>query len=138
MANDVDIMARTIWGEARNQGVEGMTAVACVIMNRARHPRWWGNSPAGVCEDKEQFSCWNPGDPNRPKLIAVTAADPQFAQAMEIAHRAVLGMIDDVTGNADSYYAIATRKPYWAIASEYTVTIGGQAFYRTELPAELR
>ena len=38
---DVDIMARTLWGEARNQGKEGMEAVACVIMNRFNENIWY-------------------------------------------------------------------------------------------------
>jgi hypothetical protein len=33
-ARDIDTLARTIWGEARNQGREGMIAVAWVIRNR--------------------------------------------------------------------------------------------------------
>ena len=31
---DIEIMAKTIYGEARGEGEEGMEAVACVIMNR--------------------------------------------------------------------------------------------------------
>lgn len=30
----VDVVARTIWGEARGEGANGMQAVANVIMNR--------------------------------------------------------------------------------------------------------
>ena len=41
-SDPVDILARTIWGEARNQDRVGMEAVASVILHRARNPRWWG------------------------------------------------------------------------------------------------
>lgn len=128
------IMARTLWGEARGEGVAGMTAVACVIMNRARHPRWWGNTPDSVCTKPYQFSCWLPDDPNRAKLLAVTDTDAQFAEALDITARAIDGLVADVTGNADSYYALGTPQPVWAATAIHTATIGGQAFFRTELP----
>lgn len=41
MVDDVDILARTIYGEARSEGQEGMEAVACVVMNRYRAGRWF-------------------------------------------------------------------------------------------------
>lgn len=131
----LEIVARTIWGEARGQGVDTMTAVACVIMNRARRPRWWGADPVDVCLHPYQFSCWLPDDPNRAKLLAVTEADDQFLEAIQIAQRALCGVLTDPTGNADSYYAESSPAPDWTIGAAYTVTIGGMKFYRTELPA---
>ena len=32
--NHIDVMARTIWGEARGEGLKGMEAVGFVIMKR--------------------------------------------------------------------------------------------------------
>ena len=32
--SDLDILARTIYGEARGEGQEGMEAVACVVIVR--------------------------------------------------------------------------------------------------------
>ena len=47
--NDQEVLARTLWGEARGEGPEGMTAVACTIMNRVNidlhndnKPDWLG------------------------------------------------------------------------------------------------
>ena len=34
--DDISVMAGTLWGEARNQGDEGMIAVGNVIMNRVK------------------------------------------------------------------------------------------------------
>jgi N-acetylmuramoyl-L-alanine amidase len=78
----VDILARTIWAEARNQGRVGMEAVATVILHRAKHPRWWGKDVVSCCQKPRQFSCWNPGDPNRLKMLRVTEQDPAFATAL--------------------------------------------------------
>ena len=73
----LDTLARTVWGEARGEGEAGMAAVAAVIRNRidvsAAHggKYWWGRDWISVCQARSQFSCWNPGDPNRAKLLAV-------------------------------------------------------------------
>ncbi len=141
MADDIDVLARTIWGEARNQGREGMQAVANVIANRVNtdlgndgRPDWWGEGWAGVCKRPWQFSCWNEGDPNRAKLEAVTARDPQFARALDIAGQAVAGTLPDLTGGATSYHTIrpaaAIWPPKWAAEMTETVRLGAHVFYR--------
>ena len=39
--NDEDILARTLYGEARGEGIDGIEAVACVIMNRYKARKWY-------------------------------------------------------------------------------------------------
>lgn len=131
----IDTVARTLWGEARNQGEKGMQAVCNVIMNRAHNPRWWGHDPISVCKMPYQFSCWLADDPNRNKLMVVTTADPFFKQAMAIATQAISGELEDATENADSYYATYLAPPTWAAKAVHTVTILQQMFFRTELSA---
>ena len=65
------ILAQTMWGEARDHGVEGMRAIGHVVLNRtaANHPGMFGKNVIDVATKSKQFSCWNPGDPNR-KAIA--------------------------------------------------------------------
>src|SRR5262245_20911607 len=83
-SDDLDVMARPVWGEARGEPLDGKTAVAWVIKNRADHPGWWGHGIAGVCRQPWQFSCWNPDDPNRAKLIGVTARDEMFRDCLMV------------------------------------------------------
>ncbi|MBI3709616.1 MAG: cell wall hydrolase [Proteobacteria bacterium] len=130
--NDTELLARVIWGEARGEGEAGMAAVASVIMNRVRRPGWWGNSLRSVCTCPWQFSCLNPGDPNRAKLYAVTAADPIFATALAIAQRAVAGDPADPTRGATHYYAADTKQPSWALGRVPTARIGRHLFYRLD------
>ena len=62
---DFEIMAKTIYGEARGETREGQIAVACVIFNRFRSGKWFSaKTLAGVCLKPLQFSCWNKSDPN--------------------------------------------------------------------------
>jgi hypothetical protein len=134
---DADIMARTLYGEARGCGAAGMRHVASVILNRAAHPRWWGNDPVSVCVAPEQFSCWNKNDPNLPKLKKITTADPIFSVAVGIAEAAIAGTLTDETGGADSYYAVSMpHPPAWAPRAVKTFTDGWHQFCRVELPAE--
>ncbi|MFW0755465.1 cell wall hydrolase [Pseudomonas sp. H11T01] len=64
---DPDILVRTLWGEARGEGLAGRIAVGWTIRNRVNDGKaksWWGEGYAGVCLKVWQFSCWNKNDPN--------------------------------------------------------------------------
>ena len=131
----VDTLARTLWGEARGEPVRGIEAVAAVIINRVRAAErrggfWWGDSVVAVCRKPFQFSCWNTNDPNRAKLLAVTAADPVFATCLRVARRAVAGLLDDPTVGATHYHATGLH-PDWAAGHGPSAEIGRHVFYNT-------
>lgn len=131
-----DVLARTIWGEARNEGVRGMEAVACVVQNRVdvaarKGGYWWGNDILQVCQKPFQFSCWNANDPNRPKLIAVTDRNIHFATCLRIARRCVHGCLKDITGGATHYHTLDVS-PYWSKDKQPTVIIGHHIFFKLE------
>lgn len=131
MTDETDTLARTLYGEARGEGIPGMQAVASVVLNRAKLGGWWGSDVLGCCMKPYQFSCWLPGDPNRAKLLAVTDADPQFKEALAIAGAAIAGRLADSTNGADSYYAVGTLEPKWAKGRVPCATIGHHLFFRT-------
>lgn len=128
-ALSIDVLARTIWGEARGEGSIGMQAVACVVLTRAARGGWWGNTIVQVCQKPYQFSCWNKDDPNYRKLLSVDAGDIHFATAQRIARRAVLGLLDDPTRGATHYHA-AGVSPYWAKGEKPVTVIGRHIFYK--------
>lgn len=73
---DLNVLAQTIWGEARQEGTKGMLAVGNVIKNRAEaNSRLFGQGIKGVALKPKQFSCWNQGDPNREKLKDILQYD---------------------------------------------------------------
>lgn len=111
--SDKEILAKTIWGEARNQHYEGQQAVANVIMNRVKLNGWRGGDVRSVCLKPFQFSCWNKSDPNRPKIMEVTDADPIYKQCLDIAGAAIAGTLPDIIGGSDSYQVIGSGA-YWA------------------------
>lgn len=131
--NDIDVLARTMWGEARSEGSWGMQAVGNVVMNRLKKSMAgkgynWGKSISEICLFPWQFSAWNKDDPNRARMLAVTEADPKFAEAKRIARLVVTGQLPDITGGADHYHTTAVR-PSWKDASKKTTQIGTHVFY---------
>lgn len=125
---DINILARTIWGEARGQPDRGMIAVANVVMNRVADRRW-PNSARGVCLQPWQFSAWNENDPNRPKMLAVTEDDPTFRRCVEIATAAIDATLPDVTGGADHYFTKEIDPPAWSADMTELATIGDHRFF---------
>ena len=133
-ALEADVLARTLWGEARGEGEDGMQAVANVICNRAAIAQakggyWWGNDIIRVCQKPYQFSCWNRSDPNFAKLQNVDESDLYFATALRLARRAVIGCMKDITGGATHYHA-AGIEPYWARKEKPVFVLGRHIFYR--------
>lgn len=131
---DVDILARTIWGEARGEGPLGMEDVAAVVVNRVKFSRarggyWWGNTIAEVCLAPWQFSCWNANDPNRARLDIVGPSDPAFRVALDIANKAINGQLNDRTGGATHYHTRAVR-PSWKGQGQHTASLGAHEFYK--------
>jgi N-acetylmuramoyl-L-alanine amidase len=127
--DDQDILARTIWGEARGEGATGMHAVANVITNRVNNPKWWGNSFRSVCLYPYQFSCWNKNDPNRAKILAVTNYDVNYFDAVNIATAAINGNLSDITNGALNYYAKGSPMPVWAENATPCAEIGNHIFF---------
>ena len=150
-ADNPVIVARTLWGEARGEGLDGIKAVAAVIANRARaaaryrsrynhlHPQYGDGTLASACQVSNrgtwQFTCWSPADPNRAKMLAVTEADAIFASCLEIAKTAIVGQLPDPTGGAINYLDPDTtlklygHLPGWASTMRQTARIGRHAFY---------
>ena len=122
---DVDVVARTVYGEARGESQEGRIAVAKVIVNRWRHS---GGSLESVCKKPKQFSCWNVDDPNYPIIKDVTYADQVFLQCLSAVAVALDLKAADPTKGSRHYHAPRVS-PYWAVGHTPVVEIGGHVFY---------
>ncbi|WP_404986198.1 cell wall hydrolase [Caballeronia sp. LZ034LL] len=129
---DLDVVARTLWGEARGESKTGKIAVAWVIKNRVLSPKtWWGKDYASVCRAKFQFSCWNPNDPNYPFLSGSRGIPESEYQECEDAALLVLANFQpDITMGATHYYAKSIAAPAWTKGATRTVQIGSHIFYK--------
>lgn len=131
---EIDVLARTIFGEARGEPIEGMEAVANVVLNRVKIAKkrgkyWWGKDIISVCQKPYQFSCWNKSDPSYQRLIKVTSSNIHFATSLRIARRAVVGALSDRTNGATHYHADYVE-PYWSLGERPVKKIGRHIFYR--------
>jgi len=100
------ILARLVFGEARNQSVEAMKGVAWVVKNRLMANRSdWGNTYHLVILPPDQFSAMNPEDDNFPILIDPLNTESQvtkdaWKKAYEVAREVINGSVDDPTEGA--------------------------------------
>ncbi|WP_268797501.1 cell wall hydrolase [Pseudomonas huanghezhanensis] len=136
---DRDVLARTLWGEARGEGLAGMVAVAWSIRNRVDidlhtdgKPDWWGEGYIGVCQKPWQFSCWNRNDPNFPFLSGAKAIPKaEFAMCQLAAQQVIDGVKPDSTGGATHYYATTMPKPpKWVVGAKQTLRLGHHIFFK--------
>lgn len=136
---DMDIMARTIYGESRGEPYNGKLAVAHVILNRVAAEHRRETRIAGACTEPSQFSCWLPDDPNLKKLVAVTPDSPGFSDCMTAAQEALAEHNSgiDITKGALYYHTEAQPKwadtwpPRWARGHEPCTKVYNHLFYNT-------
>jgi hypothetical protein len=117
--HDIFVMAATIYGESRGTIQPDREDVGHTIMNRLTiGPAWMrrhaddipDDTIEAVCRDPYQFSCWNPTDPNYPKLKKIMD-DPvaamggaAFLKCLEAALRVINGHSKKVIGKSLHYH----------------------------------
>lgn len=136
MISDIQILARTIYGEARgeynksNGGIGALIAIANVVMNRLKQKSWYGNTIREVCQKPWQFSCWNDNDPNLCVLRAETIIDPVFEICLQVSEKVIAGTWPDLTKGSDHYYATSLKiPPRWALGRLPKCQIGQHLFF---------
>jgi len=127
--SDTEIVARTLYGEARGESHLGKIGVASVILNRSRIGGWWGKTPRDVCLAHFQFSSWNANDPNRSLLLG-SLNDAVYDECLQIAEEVMSGTLKDNTNGADSYCVTGLRTS-WNSALEPCAVVGHHSFYKT-------
>ena len=97
---DIDTVARTVYGEARGEGTDGRLAVAHVIQNRLMDPT----------------------------QMMVTLSDPWFRQCYCAALHVICLWEKDSTGGSKHYHH-EDITPYWAKEKRPVRKIGVHVFY---------
>ena len=138
--SDQDVVAATIWGEARGQENAGMIAVARVIHNRMIGKEF-ARTYRAVCLARNQFSCWRGDDPNLPKMLAElkkrdAGRDMDYARglAASLVFNFQPGFLD-ITGGA-TFYKVHNHPSSWFSRKikegklVHSVRIGAHDFYK--------
>lgn len=146
---DEEVVALTIWAEARREPLLGRIAVAAAIRTRviANRAKAWGLGWRGVCLHYKQFSCWNPSETDENHLALMAEAkklaigikpETNFSlrSALWVARGAMADAFEDPTSGAAHYYSPTGMvpkgsKPTWARPpAKLTVTIGRHQFWK--------
>jgi N-acetylmuramoyl-L-alanine amidase len=133
-----DAVALTLWGEARNESVEGIVAVANVIRHRVKTGRSWKS----VVHQRLQFSCWWPqgGAANYEQVIGLARkivtgqgiTQASWQECEWIAEGVMLGRFRDNVQGARHYLTTAlleSHPPEWVASGRRVVTIGHHTFF---------
>jgi hypothetical protein len=136
---DDEIVALTLYGEARGEGQMGLEAVASVIVNRVKAKRF-GPTARAVCLAPWQFSCWkeSAGQADYLALIhegqklASGLLDSTIEGCLHIALEVVDGTLPDSVQGSTHYVTEALYKlkpPAWAKGQQPTLKVGRQLFF---------
>lgn len=130
--NEVQLLARTIYGEARGEykkyGRKALEAVGLVIRNRTIQRK---QTITKVCLQPYQFSCWNENDPNRKKIVEVSTNDSVFLVCLDVADKILTGITKDFIGGANHYYSDTMKEPpYWATGQKPVAKVGHHIFFK--------
>ena len=135
---DLEILARTVFGEAEGESFAGKLAVAWSVQNRVDAKSWYGATIAGVCHKPMQYSCWNEGA-RRPRVLSVTLDEPAFRDSVAAAAAVICALAPDPTEGATHYLtraayerhqAVGPRSPAtWSYGLKPCAEIGGHLFF---------
>ena len=122
-----DILIRTVLGEARGEGADGMAAVAHVIRNRAGSGTF-PSDPAQVALQNNQFSVWNEGAGGG--KTDFSPGSDLYQRAARVVDGVFSGSSADPTNGA-IYYHTPSVSPSWsgAVNKHGTTQIGNHIFY---------
>lgn len=116
-ANDTQLMARAINGEARGEPYEGQVAVGAVILNRVDSPQF-PNTLSGVIYQAGAFTAVSDGQINAP----ISEGSTVYKAAQD----AINGW--DPTGGCIYYFNPATATNKWIWSRPVVKTIGKHRF----------
>jgi len=127
---ELDLMARTIYGEASGKNPRGQAAVGHVILNRTAAEGYPGDV-AGVVLQRSQFEPWST---RAAELMSLPRNSQAYRDARQTAEDVAAGLVPDFTGGATHFVApVAQRQlgrqmPKWA-QGEPLANEGGHLFY---------
>lgn len=119
-AKAMNVVARTLYMEARGEGQKGLEMVMTVIWNRA------GGDVArmaDVCLQRKQFSCWNAASNRTPSSYSISFPSGAFgsgpeskawAKCQNLANLAFSGNFSPTDSHWNSYYNPTKADPSWA------------------------
>lgn len=126
----LNVVAATLYAEARGEPEEGQIWVVWVIKNRAlkNQTYWGGNSMELVCLHPNQFECWNG------KESIYVGQEPKIFENCKKIVQKVINSNSDPTGGCDHYNNPSIEGyPGWTQNCNFIRKIGDHQFYKSRL-----
>lgn len=124
----VQVLARTIYGEAAGSCLKLHEAIAAVAVNRFR-AGVWGSTMQEVCLLRPDiFRCWDAHSPRILRLLSVDPNDDRLGLCLRVARRTFRGVLADPTRGAVRYHDAGDFPP-WARGRAPSAEIGEKLFY---------
>jgi N-acetylmuramoyl-L-alanine amidase len=113
---DVEILARTVFGEARGESLAGMIAVAFTVLHRARiargwieqhgtpHPHFGDGTIKSACLAPDQYSCWNALTTLQRADLGARLDSAEFQISLYVALGVVNRLLSDALPESTHYY----------------------------------
>lgn len=130
----LDIVVKTVLGEARPNDPEGQAAVAWVIRNRANSGQF-PSDPAKVAKQKYQFSAWNDKSNGGNDQVNTPSSSPAYQAVAQIVQQVFDDQVPDPTGGA-TYYHTPAVNPSWDNNMTKTAELGGHIFFSPDKNAK--
>ena len=125
-AEDAKCLTYTIYHEARGESLDGQYAVAEVVINRVKDPRW-PDTVCGVVKERRQFSFFNKG--YFPRMRDKKAAALAAHIALDVINTYSWGNEYIIVPIGTVFYHTTSVRPSWRKKLEFVLQAGNQLFY---------
>lgn len=139
--SDAQVLALTMFAEARGEIYDGQVAVGSAILERVDHRGWDGKTIKEVCFWPFQFSCYLAGDKNLPIMLEIAkdwaAGEKKYKglrDILAIAEGLLSGLVprdpDIVRTHCCQYLAPWAKEGVdWWEKMDFVKKVGGHEFY---------
>lgn len=125
---EIDILARTIYGESKDKTLIGKEAIARVVLNRISKSINLGKDIEEVCKKEGQFKCWDKKSDAYKKIIVLDETNEVFSLCKRVAMKAVSGIMKDFLYGATHYHH-KDNTPKWANGKIPCLIVGDVHFF---------
>lgn len=131
--DEIDLMTRVLYGEARGETPEGQVNIVHTIINRAEdRKKRFGPTYSEVMIRPFAFSCMNADDPNYKKLLELDKKSLTYKKLHAIVVKTINERLNggiDPTQNSTHYHNLKVD-PKWNMAADGMIRIGNHKFWR--------
>lgn len=130
--NELNLLTRVVYGEARGETAEDQANIVHSIINRsADKKRRYGGTIRDILLKPKAYSCLNPDDPNYPILLSLSKDSPEYKKIHSIVRETYSSRMNggpDPTQGATHYHT-KDVDPKWNTAAKKMIKLGNHKFW---------